>query len=67
VPEIIDDGRNGLLTPSPEPAGIAEAVLRLLEDPVLARRLAEEGRRTVQSRFSANQMVEGTLDVYRQL
>ena len=67
VPEIIEDGRNGLLVSSPDPAGIASAALRLLDDPPLAARLGEASRRTIEERFSANRMIEGTLALYRRI
>ncbi len=67
VPEVIEDGRNGLLASSPDPSLIAAAVLRLLDDPAFAKRLGEEGRKTIESRFSAGRMVESTLEIYRGL
>jgi glycosyltransferase involved in cell wall biosynthesis len=48
VPEIIRDGENGLLVPAGQPAPLADALLRLLGDPGLARRLADAGLASVQ-------------------
>ncbi|HEX5165029.1 MAG TPA: glycosyltransferase [Thermomicrobiales bacterium] len=48
VPEIIRDGDNGLLVPAGQPVPLADALLRLLGDPVLARRMANLGRASVQ-------------------
>lgn len=42
-PEIVADGETGLLTAA-EPRALARAVLRLLDDPALARRLGDRGR-----------------------
>lgn len=67
VPEIIEDGRNGLLVAMSEPAGIAAAALRLLGDRGLAQALGASARQTIIDRFTADRMVEGTLRVYRQL
>jgi glycosyltransferase involved in cell wall biosynthesis len=67
VPEIIEDGRNGLLVSSPDPAKIASAALRLLDDPPLAARLGVAARRTVEERFTASHMIEGTLALYRKI
>jgi rhamnosyl/mannosyltransferase len=46
---------------------LAEALRRLAADPVLRKRLGEAGRRRVQSDFSAKNMVEQTIAVYRQV
>ncbi len=67
VAEIIEDGRNGLLVATSEPAGFAAAALRLLRDPGLARALGAAARQTIAGRFSADRMVEETLSVYRRL
>ncbi|MGE0711943.1 MAG: glycosyltransferase family 4 protein [Planctomycetota bacterium] len=67
MPEILIDGETGLVCPVRDPAAIARALLRLLGDPALARRLAEAGAARVAARFSTDAMVEGTLRVYRRL
>jgi glycosyltransferase involved in cell wall biosynthesis len=51
IPEIIDEGRTGLLAPPRDPEALASAIERLLEDPGLGRRVAEEGRRKVEGAF----------------
>jgi glycosyltransferase involved in cell wall biosynthesis len=43
IVDVIKDGSTGLLVPEKDPEAIAAAVLRLLDDPALARRLGEEG------------------------
>ena len=67
VPEVVEDGRNGLLVASPDPAAIAAAVVRLLDDPALAARLGAAARETIEQRFTAQRMVEATLDLYQRL
>jgi glycosyltransferase involved in cell wall biosynthesis len=52
IPELIDDGGNGLLVPQKDPPALADALRRLLDDPGLRRRLGEAGARTVRERFS---------------
>lgn len=47
VPEIISDGANGLLVPAGQHQPLADALIRLLGDDDLARRLSERGRETV--------------------
>ncbi len=45
VREFVTHGRTGLLTPFLDPAGLADSVLRLLEDTRLARRLRANARK----------------------
>jgi glycosyltransferase involved in cell wall biosynthesis len=52
LPEVIKDGETGLLVESPEPGLLAAGIARLLDDPVLARRLGEGGRRFVAASYS---------------
>ncbi|MFB3776211.1 MAG: glycosyltransferase family 4 protein [Bryobacteraceae bacterium] len=64
VPEFIVDQFNGLLTGEPEPARIAAAALRLLDDRELATRLGAAARATVEQRFTAGGMIDATLALY---
>jgi glycosyltransferase involved in cell wall biosynthesis len=41
---LLEDGTNGLLVPADDPEKMAKAVVRLLEDPGLVRRISENGR-----------------------
>jgi len=67
VPEMIEDGRHGLLVPPRDGAALGAAVLRVLEDPALGVRLAEAGCRRVEEEFSADAMARGNLRVYLEL
>jgi glycosyltransferase involved in cell wall biosynthesis len=51
-PELVDHGRTGLLIDPDDPVAIAEAIVRLLRDPVLAHSVGENGRREAMARFS---------------
>jgi glycosyltransferase involved in cell wall biosynthesis len=64
IRETVVDGETGLLVPPRDPAALAAAIRRLLDDPDLARRLADEARRRVRERFSEQRMVELTLGLY---
>lgn len=52
VEEIITDGESGYLVPARDPVALADAVIRTLDDPENARRMARRGRRQVEARFS---------------
>jgi glycosyltransferase involved in cell wall biosynthesis len=66
VNEIVESNRNGLLVPSPSWDEFAKAILHLLEDRAEAKRLAAAARERIAERFSADRMVDGTLEQYRE-
>jgi len=51
VPELVDDGADGMLVEAESPAGMASAMLAVLRDPVRARQMGEAGRRKVAAGF----------------
>jgi glycosyltransferase involved in cell wall biosynthesis len=65
--EIITDGETGLLVPAGDPAALAAAVRRLLDDPALAARLGAAARKTIPPRFSLEAMIAGYTDLYLSL
>jgi len=65
VPEMIRDGEHGLLVPPGDPPALAAAIVRLLDDPALARRLGESGRERVAREFTIESTVEETLAAYQ--
>jgi glycosyltransferase involved in cell wall biosynthesis len=66
VPEVVDDGRTGLLVPAGDPAALAGAVVRLIESPGLRARLGSEARRR-SDRYSSERLADETLALYREL
>ena len=52
VPEIIDDGENGLLVTPEDPEALAGAILRLYDDTRLRNDIAQAGKWTMEARFS---------------
>ncbi len=51
IPEIIEDGQNGLLVDANNAGLLARALERLLADPALCRRMGQEGRRRFDESF----------------
>jgi glycosyltransferase involved in cell wall biosynthesis len=66
-PELIVEGETGLLVPPRNPDAMAQAILRLLENPTLAKTMARAGRKRVEAHFSMAQKVQRTEALYQQL
>jgi glycosyltransferase involved in cell wall biosynthesis len=60
IPEIIDDGRNGLLVPPNDPKGLAESLLALARDDGLRARLGGKARQTAIERHGVVTMAMQT-------
>jgi len=67
LPEIIPEGKNGILVYPRDVSGLADAIRVLLVDDELADSMGREGRRLVEARFSLQSMVEQTRQVYKEL
>ncbi len=63
LPEIVRHRETGLLVPPGDPANLAGAVTRLLDDPNLGRRLGRAGRERIMSKFSRNQTLRRLLEL----
>ena len=65
IPEVVADGETGLLVPPRDHHALANAIVQLLKDEGRRKRMGEAGLERVQRIFSAERMVERTLDVPR--
>ncbi len=61
VPEAVLDEETGLLVKPDSPDALAEALIRLFEDPALARRLGEDGRRRVEEELNWSEFTRRVL------
>lgn len=66
-PELILDGETGFLVPPRNPAALAQAILRVVENPVRAKEMARAGRKRVEAFFSTRVKVELTEKLYFRL
>lgn len=64
IPEMIDDGRNGLLVPPHDPPALANAIVRLLTNHPLADMIGRAGHDTVHDRFCIQLMVNAVQELY---
>lgn len=58
IPDVIEDGRDGLLVPPGAPEALAAACLRVLADPALAAALGAAGRAKVLDRYTWSDQVD---------
>jgi len=52
IPDVVEDGVTGILVPPGDAAALAAALRRVLDEPDLARKLGEAGRRRLHEQFS---------------
>ncbi len=64
IPEMIEDGRTGLLVPPHDADALADAIIRLLRNHPLADTLGRAGHDMVHDRFCIELMVSATQSIY---
>lgn len=67
MPEVVDEGATGLLVPPRDHQAMAEAIVKLLTNPEWRARMGAAGRARVRAKFSAERMVQDTLEIYRRV
>jgi glycosyltransferase involved in cell wall biosynthesis len=64
IPEVVVDGKTGILVPPGNPAALAEGILGLLGDADRRRAMADAGYERVRSHFDRKAMLQRTYSVY---
>ncbi|HEX9126272.1 MAG TPA: glycosyltransferase family 4 protein, partial [Methylomirabilota bacterium] len=67
TPELIADGKTGLLVERSDPPGLARAVAALLRDPALRAELGAAARRHLDTLLAREANLDRTLDLYARL
>jgi glycosyltransferase involved in cell wall biosynthesis len=67
VPDVVTDGKDGLLFDVGDVEGMAEALERLARDAELRRRFGDAGRADVPARYAVDRLVDDTDRLYREL
>lgn len=66
-PEIVREGETGLLVPDGDEDALADAAVRLLAAPSVAREMGVRGTELIRREYSVEQMTRRTLEVYDQV
>lgn len=66
-PELITDQEQGMLMPAQNPEALANAIVKLIDDPNLAQRLGQAAQQKAFSDFSLARMIIKTKSVYTEL
>ncbi|MFC1736716.1 glycosyltransferase family 4 protein [Candidatus Hydrogenedentota bacterium] len=67
IPELVDDGKTGVLVPADAPNELAAVLDKLVEDSGLRRELGEAACRAIRSRYTWAASAERMLEVYEEL
>ena len=67
IPEVVQDGKTGILVPPRDHEAMADAIVRLLRDPPLRKRMGDAGLSLANARFSAERMIQETMGVYERV
>ena len=66
LPELVSDGRTGILVDPGDVPALADAIRLLLGDAELRRKMGDAGRETVQHKFTWEQAARQTVEAYQQ-
>jgi colanic acid/amylovoran biosynthesis glycosyltransferase len=64
LPEIVEDRVSGVLVPPNDENALAEAIIRLINNPDLRRKLGENARKRVEERFDINKNILKYVDLF---
>ena len=67
LPETVEDGKNGFIVPSQNPAALAEALGKLLDDAALREQFGARSYELSQTRFGWGRAAELTLAIYERV
>lgn len=67
VPELLEDGENGMVVPPGSPDALAEVIHTILESPDMQSHLGRSGAATVTAEYGLEPMVRAFEDIYRRV
>ena len=67
LPEVVEEGKTGLLVPPRNPKELATAIQTLCTDPALRHKMSAQALERVKARFTVEEAVMKTIDIYEKL
>ena len=67
IPEVVEDGRTGILVPTRDADSLAQAIDRLAGDPLLRAEMGRAAAERIGRHFTTDRMVDDTVCVYREV
>jgi glycosyltransferase involved in cell wall biosynthesis len=67
IPEVIQDGQNGILVPPQDPVSLTNAICRMLDDSEYAGNLGQEARLTIEKNYSLKTITDAYTKLYLSL
>jgi glycosyltransferase involved in cell wall biosynthesis len=65
--DLIDEGRTGLLLPPGDAAACSSGLIRVLDDPAMARSLGRAARARIETEFALPVVVDRYVEIYRRM
>ncbi len=67
VPDVVEEGRTGLLVPPKDPSALAQAIVRLLGDASLRNSLGDKAKSSVFPKYDVSRLIQDMRKYYRGL
>ncbi len=67
IEEVVDDGLTGLLIPAKNTNALANAVINILDNPLMAKKMGENGYNKIKSELSWDEIAKKTIETYREI
>lgn len=64
IPEVVTQGKSGILVPTEDSKALSAAILEMIRDPKMARKMGEIGRRDARLKFNLDDMITELEQIY---
>jgi glycosyltransferase involved in cell wall biosynthesis len=65
IPEIIENGKNGILVQPSNCQQITDSIIKLSDDEKLRRKMGEEGKKIIKKKFSSEVVTKKVIELYK--
>lgn len=66
IPEVVEDGVTGFIVPPKDSDALADAIVKILKDDDLRRRMGENAYRKMKDELSWEKIAEKTIEIYKE-